>query len=334
MTETPPWRRQLANSHRLNLSINAMLASRLSKASTSHGGIVMRSRYLVIAFAFFFVPAQAQEKVVSNRNAVDIAAVDEEERLTLTPSRLVAPIGSDVILTAAVKHSKSRAPVAFEWFLSNSSKGHFVQVGALQSEESKKSTMTGVISNSYAKGIASDKEFTITRGTASESDDVPVKSGESWVSLTSLEEGVTQVTCMCPNIENWEHRKLAATIYWIDVQWLFPEPLEVEKGQSVILETRLSRVSDFQPRKNWLVRYECKSGAPIAFPAAEGDSIAEVITDEEGFATVEASITNSDEPETEIAIQVIMPATDVNPRLLLGEGTTKIRWKKKSPASK
>jgi hypothetical protein len=296
-------------------------------------GIVMRWSYVVAVFALVTIHAQAQEKVLSSRTAAHISATDEEERLTLTPSRLVAPIGAEVILVAAVEHPKFDAPAAFEWFLSNSSKGHFVQVDAQQLQDKSKPTTTGVISNSYAKGSASRREFKITRGTATTSDDLIVQQGESWVSLTSAEEGLTQVTCMCPSIENWDRRKLAATIYWVDVQWLFPEPLEIEKGQSAVLETRLSRVSDFQPRKNWLVKYAYKSGGSVEFPAAR-DSIAEVISDEEGLARIEVSAPKADEAETEIAIQVIMPATETNPEIVLGEGTTMLRWKKSLPASK
>ncbi len=66
----------------------------------------------------------------------------------------------------------------------------------------------------YAKGRTSSKETTITRGTECKDDDLILKKGQTWISLSSPTEGVSRVTALAPDSEIWDRRRQTATIYW------------------------------------------------------------------------------------------------------------------------
>jgi uncharacterized repeat protein (TIGR01451 family) len=255
-----------------------------------------------------------------------------EGHVTLSPERIVAPVGSEVVLVSGLCDADGNYVTGepIEWTISQESVGNFVQVGErghralarLVSNNPRK------ISNDFAIGRASTEARFITRGTATPADDLPLKKGESWVSLTSAKEGVSHVTVLAPSAYNWDMRKRIASVYWVDAQWLFPNPAVARASESHVLETVLSRGQDFTPISDWIVRYEVIGGPPAAFPAAGNASVVEVITDAEGRAAVEIVPTTDESGTTQIHIQVIQPATkDGNrPRLPLGDGQTSVTW--------
>lgn len=255
-----------------------------------------------------------------------------EGHVTLSPERIVAPVGSEVVLVSGLCDANGNLVTGepIEWTLSQESVGNFVQVGErghrvlarLISNNPRK------ISNDFALGRASTEARFITRGTATPDDDLPLKKGESWVSVTSAKEGVSHVTVLAPNAYNWDMRKRIATIYWVDAQWLFPTPSVARANEQHVLETVLSRGRDFSPIADWIVRYEVVGGPPAVFPAAGNDSVVEVITDADGRAAVEIMPTSNESGTTQIHISVIQPATPDGdrPRLVLGEGMTTVTW--------
>lgn len=235
--------------------------------------------------------------------------------LSLTPKQIVAPIGSEVILVASQPEAANGAAPEFQWFLSNESVGHFTQIA-----ESK------LISGTSAQGVGAKRDYTITRGTETDSDDLRINSGESWISVTSNTEGISSVTCFAPQVKNWDERKAFATIFWVDAQWLLPGPQSVDSEDEATLETLVS-TQFYSPRKDWIVKYEYESGAEILFPDANQGSIVEVNTNGDGEARVRLKLKDIRDAETIIKIQVIQPATKTSPSLVLGEGTTTIKWK-------
>lgn len=252
--------------------------------------------------------------------------------VTLSPERIVAPVGSEVVLVSGLCDAQGNLVTAepIEWTLSQESVGNFVQVGErghcalarLVSNNPRK------ISNDFALGRASTEARFITRGTPTPVDDLPLKKGESWVSLTSAKEGESHVTVLAPHAQNWDMRKRIASVYWVDAQWLFPQPAVARASETHVLETLLSRGRDFSPISDFIVKYEVVGGPPATFPAAGNDSIVEVLTDADGRAAVEIRPTSDESGTTLIHMQVIQPATKdgSRPALVLGEGDTSVTW--------
>ena len=185
-------------------------------------------------------------------------------QLLLTPTRIVAPVGGEVILLAGVcgkdEYLVTNEPI--EWMLSPKSVGEFVEVGddakgqrrsMWKKDNGPKVEKLGV---DFARGRTSREAGNITRGTASKDDDLPIRMGQTWISLTSPSEGVSKVTALAPDSDVWDQRRQTATIYWLDASWQFPEPQIVPSGQPVRLVDfrQPGRVHD-QERASWRRRY-------------------------------------------------------------------------------
>ena len=124
----------------------------------------------------------------------------------------------------------------------------------------------------------------LNRGTADPSDDVQLRDGEAWISVTSPTEGTSLVTAMAPVVEAWNRRKATATIYWIDAQWIFPPPTSAATGTSQTLTTTVTRRTDGTPIAGWQVRYEILDRGAAGF-APDGAEAVEVTTNELGQAS-------------------------------------------------
>ena len=65
------------------------------------------------------------------------------------------------------------------------------------------------------------------------------------VTLTSPIEGTSVVTAHAPAYA--EFNQATSTIYWVDAQWLIPQPAVVEMGRSHTLTTTVMRKTDGTP---------------------------------------------------------------------------------------
>ena len=182
-------------------------------------------------------------------------------------------------------------------------------------------------SGSFAVTETSHGSRMITRGTASRDDDVLLKSGQSWVSVTSGSAGVSYVTAVARGAENWNQRRQLATVIWVDAQWSLPAPAIVAAGQPHVLTTTLTRSSDNMPAMNWIVRYEIAGGTPAGF-APNGQSAAEVSTDANGRASVQLVPQTTQPGVTQVRIQIIAPVSggDASSRVVVGQGWTNVTW--------
>lgn len=255
-----------------------------------------------------------------------------QDRLVVTPTRIVAPVGTEVILLSGIcgpdGHYVKKQPV--EWSLSQESVGNFVDAGEtcdLHTCSWLKHNPPQKRSGSFAVTKTSHESRMLTRGTASKDDDVLVKSGQSWVSLTSGSAGVSYVTAVARGAENWDQRRQLATVIWVDAQWSLPAPAIVAAGQAHVLTTTLNRSSDNLPATNWIVRYEVAGGAPAGF-APNGQSAAEVATDANGRASVQLLPQSAQPGVTQVRIQIISPVNggDASSRVVVGQGWTSVTW--------
>jgi len=252
--------------------------------------------------------------------------------LTITPARLVAPVGEEVVVLGNVCDPDGfmKAHEKIEWMLNPSGVGQIVTInkpghlGFIEppSKRPKK------VDNSYAIGMTSKKYVALTKGTPSRVDDVLVKRGQAWVSVTSPVEGVSHVTAFAPSVYEWGKRTKTATIYWFDALWAFPPPTSTPMGGRHLMNTTIIRATDHTPVPGWIVRYEI-IGGPAAGFAPDGLQVFDSLSNGAGQASAEIFQQQATPGTNLIRVQLIRPAgvSDVNsPQLVIGEQTITKTW--------
>jgi uncharacterized repeat protein (TIGR01451 family) len=228
-----------------------------------------------------------------------------------------------------------------EWMLSPESVGQIVQVGDDSKGTSKGFWFTNAseepkvekVGIDFARGRTSREAGIITRGTARRDDDLPIRKGQTWLSLTSPSEGVSKVTVMAPDSDAWDKRRQTATIYWIDASWDFPKPQLVVSGSSATLVTKVLRADGFAPAEGWIVRYRSLNPEMARFLPSYAE-VSEQRVDAYGLAKVDAinmlqpgQITNSNGTAL-IEIEIVRPPEPSSnmPDLQIARGTAEVTW--------
>jgi len=254
-----------------------------------------------------------------------------QDTLSITPQRVLAPVGSEVILRAGICSTEKflLTDQRMEWLLARDGVGEFVALGGrgyLQSPLLPWNKPQKV-DNQYAIGYTATVPLTITRGTADPRDDVQIVPGQAWASVTSTVEGTSRVTAYTPTIATWAGRRVTASIYWVDVQWTFPPP-SLSGGDSQVLTTTVSRQTDGLPLQGWIVRYEVADGG-AALRGASSEQVVEVATGADGRASIDVTPTGTEGASTRINMQLVRPerlgGSDM-PRLVIGNSSTTISW--------
>ncbi len=211
--------------------------------------------------------------------------------MLLTPTTIVAPVGGEVVLLAGIcgedGYLVTKEPI--EWMLSPESVGTFLEVG----DDAKGKTLrqwhakpkVEKLDVDFAKGRTSSQATTITRGSARPNDDLKLKKGQTWISLSSPVEGTSRVTALAPDSEIWDKRRQTAIIYWVDAQWRFPDPQSVMNGQPATLRTQVFQSEGFVGAEGWKVRYRSLNPELARFLPSNAD-VAEVTVDASGNGTV------------------------------------------------
>ncbi len=269
--------------------------------------------------------------------------------IQLTPMRVVAPVGGEVVLLAGIcgedGYLVKREPI--EWMLSPDSVGTFIEVGDDATSRListlRRDPRVEKLDVDFARGRTSNKETLITRGTPGTVDDIQLKNGQTWLSISSPSEGVSRVTVLAPDSELWDRRRQTAMIYWVDAQWEFPQPQVANSGEPIQLLTRVTKSGDvFKPAAGWKVIYTIVDPSVAAFAPinpAEGnrvvlkDNQASVTVDQDGQARVlvTAPIRADGKPArgtTPVLVEVYRPRLpeDDLPEILLGSGQTVVTF--------
>ncbi len=264
-------------------------------------------------------------------------------QLLLTPLSIVAPVGGEVILLAGIcgKDGYLVTNEPIEWMLSPKSVGEFVEVGDdakgqrrsfWKKDDSPKVEKLGV---DFARGRTSRQAGNITRGTSNPADDLPIRLGQTWISITSPTEGISKVTALAPDSDVWDQRRQTATIYWEDAEWDFPKPQFASSGQIVSLVTRVWRADRTIGAEGWEVRYRVLNKELANFSDNQGFSPEVTIrADQNGVAKVDIQIGNQPgmpippRGTAAIEIQVVRPKrpNENIPELILAVGTTTVTW--------
>ena len=260
-----------------------------------------------------------------------VVAQTAPARLLLTPSKIIAPVNSEVILLAGVCGGDgfylTKLPI--EWMLSPDSVGNIIGLGEsahphaaqLIHHSPKKECNNLAITRTAASA------HVITRGTAQPNDDVWVGKGQTWISVSSPTEGVSHVTAVANSAENWDFRRQTTTIHWVDMQWAFPGPQIVRAGQPSVLSTAVTRTSSGAAATGEIVRYDIIDGAPASF-FGEGRTSLELQTNENGRADVTV-VQNAPGPGvTRVRIRILSADSraSASERAVIGEGFTTITW--------
>ncbi len=257
--------------------------------------------------------------------------------LELTPGRLIAPVGSEVVLRAGVRGGRGnlRPDEPIEWVLSQESVGHLVDVGARVEPTVVERLLHTPPENrrtgSYAVGRTYNENALLHRGTPDRADDVQIERGQGWVSVTSAAEGVSRVSAVALGNPNWQGRLQTAVVQWIDAQWSTPAPSIVRSGQPHTLTTVMTRSTDGTPLVGWVVRYEVVDGPPAEFVAPDGYArgpVADATTDSNGQASVNISPTTGQAGTTRVRIQMFRPASADGSlgAVAVGEAFTSVTW--------
>jgi uncharacterized repeat protein (TIGR01451 family) len=263
--------------------------------------------------------------------------------LLLTPTRIVAPVGGEVILLSGIcgKDGMLVTGEPIEWMLSPESVGQIIEVGDDSKGQSpgfwfaSSSTDPKVekVDVDFARGRTSREPGMITRGTARRDDDLPIRKGQTWLSLSSPSEGVSKVTVMAPDSDAWDKRRQTATIYWIDAGWDLPKPQLVQSGSQATLVTKVLRADGVAPAEGWIVRYRSLNPDIARFLPSYAE-VSEQRVDAYGLARVDTvnmlqpgQITRANGTAL-FEIEIIRPPEPASnmPDLQIARGTTEVTW--------
>jgi uncharacterized repeat protein (TIGR01451 family) len=254
----------------------------------------------------------------------------DPQRIELTPNKVIAPVGCEVVMLAGVCGSDgyllARQPV--EWMLAPGGVGEFITVGRRSSldwlvgfnfDEPRK------VDNTYAVGTTSSSYLCLNRGTPTPSDDLPVDKGQAWVAITSPVEGVSYLTAYAPSVKGWDSNTQTATIHWIDASFAYPPVATNPGGSRHNFTTTVTRHSTHAPVAGWRVRYEI-TGGPRAGFAPDGAPLIEVPTNDLGQAIAEIYQLDMQPGTNTVSIEVIRPDLVTGERFTIGRGATQKTW--------
>ena len=256
----------------------------------------------------------------------------EDVAVQLRPQEVVAPVGSEVVLVAGVcaADGYSRTNRRLQWSIVPGSVGKFVDIapGSAMDFLLGDFTCPHRIGDTRAVGSTGRTNIQLTRGAVAGGENLLVRRGESWISLTSPVEGTSNVMVVAPEVYYWQHRLKAAMVHWVDVRPQYPPPSINPAGSRHVLTTTVTRCSAPSPCQGWRVRYEITEGPPAGF-APDGAPVAEATTDAAGQASVEIFQKQPAHGTNKISIQVIRPANapgSCGRELVVGRGTTTKTW--------
>ena len=254
--------------------------------------------------------------------------------LQLTPMRIVAPVGGEVVLLAGIcgqdGYLVKREPL--EWMLSPESVGQIIQVnddapGKLSSLLHPHRPKVEKLDVDFAKGRTSAKPQIIDRGTPNCDDDIHLREGETWISISSPTQGTSRITALAPESDIWDRRRKTAVIYWVDAQWEFPNPQIVKADQRALLRTKVTKAEGLVPASGWLVQYTIVDPNIATFAGPPeiqrvDDRTVRSVVDASGFAYLELAAVPGAMGTTAVVIEVISPAQpeDNIPALTVGRG--------------
>lgn len=257
--------------------------------------------------------------------------VGKTGEIILTPSRILAPVGSEVVVMAGICGHDGYFVVnqPLEWMLTRDSAGTIVEVGGTEH-----STFNNLVKptskkfdGEYAWGRTSLKAKVLTRGTPTTVDDIDIQKGQHYITISSPSEGSSYLVAVAPNAEAWDKRRATTVIHWIDALWAIPAPSRATTGEPFTLNTQITRATDGTGVRDWKVRYDIVGGTPAEF-VPTGAQSAVVTTTEQGQAPVQIRQLDGQNAAgtTQIKVDVIRPEMFGQRELVVESALTSVAW--------
>lgn len=251
---------------------------------------------------------------------------------TVVPQETAATVGTEVILVTSVRGQDQYMLTnqRVEWTIAPGGVGAFVDFN--------RATFVDYLVGDFTRPRKVNEHFVInsttrqyvrlTRGTVDPNDDVIIRPGQAWVSLTSPVEGTSVVQVYVPCVHSWNRRVQTVLVHWVDATWTFPPPAIVPAGSRHKLITTVTRQRDRSPCAGWKVRYEITGGVTAAF-APEGSTSVEVPVDSTGQAAAEIYQAQPLGGSTQVNVQVIRPGDAPGAsgkQLIVAGGQVLVTW--------
>ncbi len=178
----------------------------------------------------------------------------------VNPTRLIAPVGSEVVLVGGLCGDDGYLITGqkIEWSLSQDSVGQFVDFsdrGELLDASKKLERRLRDHQHVDAAAKIVDARHAERDGRHRAAEGSVLDQPHVGQRRDELRDG------RCAEGATWPQRRQVATIYWIDCQWAFPNPVAVPAGQPHTLSTHLTRTATNAPIAGWIVRYEVLDGS-------------------------------------------------------------------------
>lgn len=271
-------------------------------------------------------PPRAIHKVASASKSIG-----KTGEIILTPSRILAPVGSEVVVMAGICGRDGYYVInqPLEWMLTRDSAGTIVEVGGTEH-----STFNNMVKPSskkfdgeYAWGRTSLKSKVLTRGTPTPIDDIDVQKGQHYITLSSPSEGSSYIVSVAPNAEAWDKRRATTVIHWIDALWAIPAPSRATSGQPFTLNTQITRATDGAGVRDWKVRYDIVGGTPAEF-VPTGAQSAIVTSTDQGQAPIQIRQQDGQNAAgtTQIKVDVIRPEMFGQREIVVESALTSVSW--------
>ena len=128
-------------------------------------------------------------------------------------------MSKNVVMVAGV-FGPNHAPLAgrrVEWTLASGAVGQITAVGAAPAGFfGIGSTPALKVNPLYAVNETFSRNVLVARGAGTQLGDLTVGRGQTWITISSPNEGASYVTALAPELENWATRQQTAVIHWID----------------------------------------------------------------------------------------------------------------------
>jgi uncharacterized repeat protein (TIGR01451 family) len=225
------------------------------------------------------------------------------QQLAVSPQECTNPVGTQHVIIATVcdDHGNGLRNRRVEWHVTGV--GHIVEA-----DESGFFPGRGyMVDDQYAVSYTNYKQHTLTRGNSDPSDDIHLKPGQTYLVVTSAQEGTTYVTCYAPGIYNWDKHKVIVAKHWTEVEPTFPPCATNLAGQPHVLTTRITRTRDGAPMAGYRVRYQILDGPAAVFEPG-GAPVVEVLSGAQGHASATLRQLAPAPGANRIAIEVLRPS--------------------------
>jgi uncharacterized repeat protein (TIGR01451 family) len=231
-------------------------------------------------------------------------------KVSVQPTRVVAPVGSEVVLVASLcgRDGYMLNNERVDWMIAPQDAGQVLAVAdsngwsLFQSAADQPRKLT----NQYAVSKTASNAYQLNRGGIDACNNLCIKEGQAWVAITSPVEGTSRVTAYTPEIESSQQARDTAVVHWVDAQVSFPITAINPVGARQLLTTTVVRSSNQQPLSGWTVRYQVVGGPSAGF-GPDGDATVDVPTNAQGQASIEIFQPKPERGTSQIRIDVIRP---------------------------